>query len=277
MRTAAWWTCLLIGACSHRHRRRRSRCPTCCRSCSPTGRSRRTISSAMPPRLRRPATRSRRCSRRSSATLPPSLSSAGFSYHFNSMLGTAERASSSFGSFFTERSLTSGRGQAALGMNVRMASYTRLDGRDLRDGSFLTTANQFRDEAGAFDVETLTLDIDSRVADVHRQLRRHRSPRPHRRDPARGTVDDRHPRQHLSRPRDGAGRGRGHVARLRRRRGAGQVRAGAAEPSSGLAVAGELRLPTGRERGPPRRRQDHLQRVSSSPRASAARWATTAT
>ena len=46
------------------------------------------------------------------ATLPPSLSSAGFTYRFNPMLGTAERASASFGSFFTERSLTSGRGQA---------------------------------------------------------------------------------------------------------------------------------------------------------------------
>ena len=48
------------------------------------------------------------------ATLPPSLSSAGFTYRFNSMLGTAERASMSFGSFFTERSLTSGQGQASL-------------------------------------------------------------------------------------------------------------------------------------------------------------------
>ena len=35
------------------------------------------------------------------ATLPPSLSSAGFTYRFNPTLGTAERASTSFGSFFT--------------------------------------------------------------------------------------------------------------------------------------------------------------------------------
>ena len=45
------------------------------------------------------------------AMLPPSLSSAGFTYRFNSMLGTAERASMSFGSFFTERSLTVDRGR----------------------------------------------------------------------------------------------------------------------------------------------------------------------
>src|SRR4029450_5379595 len=44
-------------------------------------------------------------------------------------------------------------------VNVRMASYDRLDGRDLRNGAFLTTANQFRDEAEPFDVETLTLEI----------------------------------------------------------------------------------------------------------------------
>jgi hypothetical protein len=97
------------------------------------------------------------------ATQPPSLSSVAFVYRFNSGLGTVERASASFGSFFTERSLTAGRGQRAVGVSVRTASYQRLDGRDLRDGVFLTTANQFRDEAQPFDVETLTLDLHSRV------------------------------------------------------------------------------------------------------------------
>ena len=66
------------------------------------------------------------------ATQPPSLSSAGFVYRFNSMLGTLERASASFGSFFTERSLTAGRGQASLGVNVRMASYTARRPRSAR-------------------------------------------------------------------------------------------------------------------------------------------------
>ena len=97
------------------------------------------------------------------ATQPPSLSSVAFVYRFNSGLGTVERASASFGSFFTERSLTAGRGQSAIGVSVRTASYQQLDGRDLRDGQFLTTANQFRDEAQPFDVETLTLDLTSRV------------------------------------------------------------------------------------------------------------------
>jgi hypothetical protein len=97
------------------------------------------------------------------ATQPPSLSSAGFTYRFNSALGTVERASASFGSFFTERSLTAGRGNGSIGANVRFAQYSRLDGTDLRDGTFVTTANQFRDEAVPFDEETLTLDLDSRI------------------------------------------------------------------------------------------------------------------
>jgi hypothetical protein len=97
------------------------------------------------------------------ATQPPSLSSVAFVYRFNPDLGTVERASASFGSFFTERSLTAGRGQAAFGVSVRSASYQTLDGLDLRDGQFLTTANQFRDESQPFDVETLTLDLRSRV------------------------------------------------------------------------------------------------------------------
>ena len=53
------------------------------------------------------------------ATQPPSLSSVAFVYRFNSGLGTVERASASFGSFFTERSLTAGRGQSAIGVSVR--------------------------------------------------------------------------------------------------------------------------------------------------------------
>jgi hypothetical protein len=97
------------------------------------------------------------------STLPPSLSSVGFAYRFNPAIGTLERASTSFGSFFTERSLTAGRGQASIGVNLRLASYRALDGRDLRDGSFLTTANQFRDETVPFDEERLTLDLESRV------------------------------------------------------------------------------------------------------------------
>ena len=37
--------------------------------------------------------------------------------------------------------------------------YDRLDGLNLRDGTLVTTANQFRDESAPFDTESLTLKI----------------------------------------------------------------------------------------------------------------------
>jgi hypothetical protein len=180
------------------------------------------------------------------ATVPPSLSSAGFSYRFNSMLGTAERSSTSFGSFFTERSLTSGRGQAALGVNLRMAGYRRLDGSDLADGRFVTTANQFRDEATPFDVETLALEIDSRILtftgsygvtdrlDLSAAIPLVELSMTGRR------VNTYRGRETVQAVADATSRGFGDVA-VRAKYG---LLTGA---TSGLAVAGELRLPTGRE------------------------------
>lgn len=132
------------------------------------------------------------------ATQPPGLSSVGFTYRFNSSLGTVERTSGSFGAFFTERSLTAGKGQAALGVNLRLSSYQSLDGRDLRDGRFLTTANQFRDERMPFDEETLTLELATNERlDGHRHRRRalercrHLDPLRARRDAAPTAACDR--------------------------------------------------------------------------------------
>ena len=95
-------------------------------------------------------------------TLPLTSSSPGFTYSFNPALGTMERTSAGFGPFFTERSVTAGLGRASIGMTVQGVRYTSLDNHDLRDGSFVTTANQFRDEAAPFDIETLTLALASR-------------------------------------------------------------------------------------------------------------------
>jgi hypothetical protein len=97
------------------------------------------------------------------ATLPISTSSAGFAYRLNPALGTVERASESFGPFFTERSLTAGRGQASFGAAFTTMRFTHLDDRDLRDGQFVSSGNQFRDEPEPFDIETLTLDLESRT------------------------------------------------------------------------------------------------------------------
>ncbi len=94
-------------------------------------------------------------------TLPLSSSSAGFTYRFNQTLGTLERATDSFGPFFTERSLTAGRLQASAGFSLQNVPFERLDEFDLRDGSFVTIANQFRDEGTPFDEEALTLKLRS--------------------------------------------------------------------------------------------------------------------
>ena len=97
------------------------------------------------------------------AQLPISTSSSGFTYRLNPTLGTVERASETFGPFFVERALTSGEGQASFGLTFQYASFASLDGHDLRSGDFVTIANQFRDEAAPFDVETLTLNISTRT------------------------------------------------------------------------------------------------------------------
>jgi hypothetical protein len=101
------------------------------------------------------------------ATLPVTASSGAFVYRLNPSLGTVERATQSFGPFFTERALTSGRGQTSVGVTFQHLHFTSLDGRSLRDGSLITTANQFTDEAAPFDVDQLTLNIDASVATIY--------------------------------------------------------------------------------------------------------------
>ena len=155
----------------HRHHRRRSvhsarpavHASRCCRSFSPTrpcepATSRRTLQATA-------ATRDTISNALliELATLPISTSSGGFTYVFNSELGTRERASSSFGPFFVERALTSGRNQMSFGATFRYSEFDQLDGNDLRSGNFVTTATQFRDEPQPFDVETVTLRLKTQT------------------------------------------------------------------------------------------------------------------
>src|SRR5882724_11610204 len=93
------------------------------------------------------------------ATLPVTSSSGAFVYRLNPELGTVERATQSFGPFFTERALSAGRHQASFGLTFQQLPFSSLDGRNLRDGSLVTTANQFTDETAPFDVDRLTLNI----------------------------------------------------------------------------------------------------------------------
>src|SRR6476660_6393439 len=98
------------------------------------------------------------------ATLHLPTSSSGFLYRLNPDLGTVERATQNFGPFFVERALTAGKGQVSFGLSFQQLRFTSLDGHDLRDGSLVTTANQFVDETAPFDVDQLTLDISASMA-----------------------------------------------------------------------------------------------------------------
>ena len=93
------------------------------------------------------------------ATAPIATSSSGFVYRLDPELGTVSRASQSFGTFFVERAITMAEGDVSMGASATTAGYDRLDGLDLRDGSLVTTADQFRDESAPFDTDTLTLRI----------------------------------------------------------------------------------------------------------------------
>ena len=93
------------------------------------------------------------------ATLPVSSSASAFTYRLDSSLGTVVRSSDSFGPFFVERSLTSGRFRSSLAFNYQSASFDTLDGRSLTDGTLVATASRLRGEVQPFDIEALSLDM----------------------------------------------------------------------------------------------------------------------
>jgi len=95
------------------------------------------------------------------ASVPIATSSSGFLYRLNPQLGTVERATQSFGGFFVERAFAPGNGRASFGLSASTSSFNRLDDEDLRDGTFLTTANRFTDEPSPFETESLTLRVST--------------------------------------------------------------------------------------------------------------------
>ena len=92
-------------------------------------------------------------------SVPIATSSSGFLYRLNPELGTVQRATESFGAFFTERALTPGRGRGSFGVTATTSQFDRLDGRELRDGTLVTIATMFRDEPEPFNTESLALNL----------------------------------------------------------------------------------------------------------------------
>ena len=100
------------------------------------------------------------------ATVPVSSSSGGFTYRLDPSLGTVVRSSDSFGPFFAERSLTSGRNQASVAVGYRTTTFQNIDGRNLRDGTLVSTASVLRGDPAPFDVETVALRIRTHTMTV---------------------------------------------------------------------------------------------------------------
>jgi hypothetical protein len=179
-------------------------------------------------------------------TVPVSSSSGGFTYRLDPTLGAVVRSSDSFGPFFAERSLTAGRSQASFGIGYRTNTFDNIDGRDLLDGTLISTASILRGESAPFDIETVALrirtdtltvtanygvtdrfDIGGAIPFVRVALRGQR-------------VDTYRGRALLQASGSGSALGLGDVV----------VRAKYnvfRDGGSGLAVAGEARLPTGNE------------------------------
>ena len=96
------------------------------------------------------------------ATLPIGSSASGFTYRVDRDLGgVVQRASDSFGPFFTERSLTVGRRRGSFGVTLQHASFEAIDGRSLTDGTLVATASTLEGETEPFDVQRLTLRIST--------------------------------------------------------------------------------------------------------------------
>jgi hypothetical protein len=95
------------------------------------------------------------------AALPISSSAGGFTYRLNPALGAVVRSTDSFGPFFTERSLTVGERRSSFNVSYQRASFVNVDGRDLRNGTLVSTASTLRGAAQPFDVETMSLRIQT--------------------------------------------------------------------------------------------------------------------
>jgi hypothetical protein len=95
---------------------------------------------------------------------PVASSSGGFVYRFSPTFGTVERASDSFGPFFSERALRNGRGHLSVGFAYQYASFTSLQGADLTSGTFPTNTARFADQLQPFSVDTLSLELTQTTA-----------------------------------------------------------------------------------------------------------------
>ena len=177
-------------------------------------------------------------------TLPTTSPASGFTYRLDSGLGVNVRSSKSFGPFFLERSLTGGQRQVSFGIAYNDATFDNIDGRTLGDGTLVATGGRLVGDVLPFDAETLTLRIRARAVTASGHIgvtdRLDVSAAVpvvtisfdgNRVDTYRGTAVE-------------------QAAAVASSSGIGDIRVGAKynllrQGASGVALAGEARLPTG--------------------------------
>src|SRR5262245_32308445 len=93
------------------------------------------------------------------STLPISTSAGGFTYRLDPEIGASIRISDSFDPFHTDRALTASAGQVTFGLDYQQASFRKIDGRALGDGTLVSSASKLHGDAQPFDIETLTLQL----------------------------------------------------------------------------------------------------------------------
>lgn len=67
------------------------------------------------------------------STFPLGSSSAGFTFEFDPALGVFNRSTESFGPVFAERPITAGKGKFSFGVTYLRATYDRFEGQELRE------------------------------------------------------------------------------------------------------------------------------------------------
>lgn len=97
------------------------------------------------------------------ASMPLGTGSSGLVYELNPTLGLVERASDTFGAFFTERALRIGEGQASLGFLYQAASFSTLQGTDLQAGRLQVNAVRPAGSSQPYAAETLSLALETRT------------------------------------------------------------------------------------------------------------------
>ena len=103
------------------------------------------------------------------ASFPLASSAGGFSWSFDSALGTLTRVSDSFGPVFAERALTVGRGRLNFAFAYQRTTFDSLQGRDLESGEILTYSGfTLPDRSGAVRTMFFEDTLSLRLSDRHR-------------------------------------------------------------------------------------------------------------